>query len=130
MSEVIGSKRILLIDDDPTIRSSVGRLLTRLGYVVQEAAGGREGLEAHRPGAFDLVITDINMPEVDGMEVIDALRDQGVPVVAISGGGLTDREMLLDSASLLGAVMTLGKPFLGDELVAVVEAALAKDRGP
>ena len=76
----------------------------------------------------DLVITDINMPEMDGLEVINELRRKGidVPVVALSGGGrFLDKAFLLANAKLLGAVSTIAKPFQLDEIREAVEAALA-----
>ncbi len=94
---------------------------------MREAQDGRRGLQAIAEGGIDLVISDINMPEMDGIEVINALREAtaGAPVIAMSGGGLYPRELLLDSAQMLGAVSTLPKPFELEDLRRAVEAALS-----
>lgn len=122
-------RRILVIDDDQAVRHVVGRVLERGGYEVEEAADGRAGMCVYRTSPFDLVITDINMPEMDGIEVIGELRGAGTPVVAISGGGRIDKNLLLDSAGLLGAVYTLAKPFTMEALLEVVRSALGEDAG-
>ena len=119
--------RILVIEDDRTLRESITAYLTRLGHDVREAQDGRRAMRALEAGAVDLVITDINMPEMDGIEVINALRDAaaGAPVIAMSGGGLYAKELLLDSAHMLGAVSTLAKPFELEDLRRAVDAALS-----
>lgn len=116
---------ILLIDDETAVRDTMRRLLERYGHEVREAANGREALKA--PPEYDLVITDINMPEMDGIEVIMALTERrpGLPVIAISGGGRLPKDLLLSSADMLGAVTTLPKPFDLSELIEAVDAALA-----
>ncbi len=119
--------RILVIDDDRNVREAVASYLSRLGHEVREAQDGRRGLKAIAEGDIDLVISDINMPEMDGIEVINALREAatGAPLIAMSGGGLYPKELLLDSAQMLGAVSTLPKPFQLEDLRRAVEAALS-----
>lgn len=119
--------RILVIDDDPQIRTSIRRVLEREGHEVLEAEDGRQAIALVGRQTCDLVITDINMPEMDGIEVIMALAENrpGLPVIAVSGGGKLPKELLLSSAGVLGAVTTLGKPFDIAELVAAVRGALA-----
>lgn len=118
---------ILLVDDDAAVRKTVRLLLERANHLVVEAADGRGALSCLETAQFDLVVTDLNMPEMDGIEVLMALRARGVhvPVVAISGGGRMPKELLLKSAGALGAVTTLAKPFALSELRRVVEEALA-----
>ena len=117
---------ILLIDDEATLREVLRHALERDGHRVLEAANGKEALEVSRGVALDLVVTDIVMPEMDGIEVILALaeRNPGLPVVAMSGGGLFPKELLLSNAHILGAVSTLAKPFEIDELAVAVRGAL------
>lgn len=118
---------ILIIDDEPDVRTAVRRVLERSDYAVLEAGDGKEALSLAAERGCDLVITDINMPEMDGIEVIMTLaeRNPGLPVIAISGGGKLPKELLLSSAGLLGAVTTLSKPFEMSELLAAVSTALA-----
>ena len=120
--------RILVIDDDRAVRENVAMYLRRLGHEVLEASDGLRGFEILAGPAVDLVVTDINMPDMDGIEVIDRLREatDGCPVIAISGGGLFAKDLLLENAAMLGAVSTLAKPFDLNDLRAAVEAALAR----
>ena len=122
--------RILVIDDDPAVRENVATYLRRLGHEVFEAPDGLRGFEILGSRSVELVVTDINMPDMDGIEVIDRLREatDGCPVIAMSGGGLFAKDLLLDNAEMLGAVSTLAKPFDLDDLRVAVEAALARPR--
>ena len=118
--------RILLVDDDPAARVGIARLLWAMGHDVVEARSGREALKLMDRIIFHLVVTDINMPDMDGIEVI--LRLQGgprrLPVIAISGGGLLPRALLLDNARALGAATTLAKPIDLADLRQAVEESL------
>ena len=119
-------RRVVVIDDEAGIRRTVEIVLTRAGYEVLLAANGTEGMRLCRETAPDLVITDIHMPGADGFETIACLRTvyPGLPVIAISGGDATERLELLGSASLLGAVSSLKKPFTVRELLEAVHRAL------
>ena len=119
--------RILLIDDETSVRVGVGRFLRKVGHEVHDACDGVEALRLAQGLEVDLVVTDINMPEMDGIEVILALaeRNPGLPVIAISGGGRMPKELLLASAGVLGAVATLPKPFDLVQLRDAVDRALA-----
>ncbi len=119
--------RILVIDDDEAIRQGIRRFLAGQGYEVEVAENGKEALRLFEAEPADLVITDINMPEMDGIEIITTFQklSPGVPVVAISGGGLMPKELLLGNADLLGAVESLPKPFELDDLLGAVERGLA-----
>ena len=121
-------KRILLVDDDDLSRGAVHKMLERSGYVVYSTATGQEALAHFRREAPDLVITDLIMPEVDGLEVIQQLRrdNPGVRILAISGGGRVDAEEYLSVARKFGASQVLSKPFTGQELKRAVEAALGE----
>lgn len=118
--------RVLVIDDDDAVRGGIVRYLRVTGHEVLEASGGAEALRLASGGDLDAVITDINMPDTDGIEVILALAEQrpGLPVIAISGGGLMPKELLLSSAGILGAVQTLAKPFELAELREALERAV------
>ena len=118
---------ILVIEDDVAFRRVVATVLRRAGHEVDEAGNGRDALELCERVRPDAVVTDINMPEMDGVEVIVALRQlrPGLPVVAMSGGGLMPKELNLKNAELLGAVDVIPKPFEPAELRDIVEAVLA-----
>jgi len=118
--------KILVVDDDARILRSLDRLLTREGYEVETAADGFIALKMFEERAADLVITDINMPGMDGIEVITALQGlrSDVPVIAISAGGLLPSEVLLQNADMLGAISSISKPFDVDTLLEAVSRAL------
>ncbi len=105
--------RILLIDDDAIAREILKTLFEDVGYEVQEAADGLQGTNLFRENPADLVITDIVMPQKEGIETIMDLRREfpAVKIIAISGGGerLT-RESCLQAAELAGARRTFAKP--------------------
>ena len=114
--------RILVIDDDPSIRQTLGIALTKAGYKVLQARDGAEGTHLWREQGADLVITDLHMPDKNGLEVIMTLRahSPSTPIIAMSDGGRTKQIGLLGDAKLLGAVRTIVKPFkLGEMLIAV-----------
>lgn len=117
---------ILIIDDDETIRSVFKRFLEGKGYEVTVAADGRQGLRALEDGAIDLVITDIMMPETDGLEVVMAIRgrETDIPVIAISGGMHAMPMDFLPMAKKFGAKDVLYKPVELDDLLAAVNKAL------
>ncbi|HSW27855.1 MAG TPA: response regulator [Longimicrobiales bacterium] len=119
--------RILLVDDHDECRRALNRALQRMGHEVTQAADGRQAVAALDGTPHDLVVTDINMPGMDGIELILAVgrRWPGVPIIAVSGGGMLPKELLLDNAAVLGAVTTLPKPVDLGELHAAVDRALA-----
>jgi CheY-like chemotaxis protein len=123
---------ILIADDDPILRLTVGEFLGAVGHTVLEAADGREAMDLIAAAAVDLLIVDMLMPNVDGLETIMELRKAGskIPIVAISSGGRMDRSILLRPAVLFGADVTLSKPLLRDTLVSTVEASLTKAMNP
>jgi CheY-like chemotaxis protein len=115
---------ILIIDDDRQMRGLLIRILKGAGYTIHEAENGRSGIELFRQLRPALVITDIVMPDMEGIETILALRqgDPTVPIIAISGG---IDPLFLTAAGKLGATATLRKPFSPDELIALIEGCLA-----
>jgi CheY-like chemotaxis protein len=110
---------ILLVEDEPTIRSFLHVFLEYLGFDVIEAQNGLEGLLRYQALPIDAVISDIHMPEMDGLEMMRAIRqyDSGATMVAMSA----DPEWLL-LAHHAGAQQTLKKPFDLDELRSVLES--------
>lgn len=124
MSEA--GQRIMIVDDDPGIRRALQLLLSKAGYRVTQASDGLEALRLWRDHGGDLVITDLHMPEKNGIETIVELltHTPGVPIIAMSGGGQTRRLDLLGNATLLGAVLTIEKPFTLTEMLALVKRAL------
>jgi len=111
--------RVLVMDDDDVFRSAMHVVLEEAGYDVIAAADGVAGLRLYRERGADLVVVDIFMPEMDGLEVIRALRT-GVPrprLIAMSGGGQAGREDILSIAAALGAERTLKKPFMAQDLL-------------
>lgn len=118
--------KILVIDDDANIRLSVKLALEDADHQVEEAADGVEGMA--RIGAFkpQLVVTDIFMPEKEGLETIDEIRQfyPQVKIIAISGGGRMEPEDYLAIAERIGADRSLLKPFDIGELVNAVEELL------
>jgi two-component system response regulator HydG len=118
--------RILVVDDNATLAGAVRRVLERSGHEVRVAATGLEGARQFREQAADLVLLDIHMPEMDGIQVLAQLRTIAptLPVIVMSGSAQTKGLDLLGDAMLLGAVATLAKPFSIDELLGVVTRAL------
>lgn len=119
--------KLIVVDDDAGVLETVARVLRRHGHEVVVARNGREAIELVRAAAPDVVVTDINMPEMDGIETIMELRREweSLPIIAISGGGLVPRERLLDDAGMLGAFETIEKPIDAARLLASVDRALA-----
>jgi CheY-like chemotaxis protein len=117
---------ILIIDDDPKLRATLEKILVGRGHAVTTVEGGFEAAQSYREHPFDLVLTDLLMPQ-SGLSVIRVLRSQfpGVRVIAMSGGG----GQRLDYAKGLGANFTLAKPFSTEELLAAVDQTLASGRG-
>ena len=114
---------ILIIDDEPQMRRLLTRLLSGAGHTVREATNGKDGIELFGGARPALVITDIVMPGIEGLELIRELRhkDPGVPILAISGGG---HPVYLRAATGLGATAALAKPFGSDELLSAVAGLL------
>lgn len=104
--------RILIIDDDMQIREMLRQMLEFEGYKIQEAANGKEALKMQSQNPADLVITDLIMPEKEGIETIREMRKMfpDVKIIAMSGGGVVGPESYLKIAKSLGAQKTFVKP--------------------
>jgi len=123
--------RILLIDDDALGRDMLRQMLERAGYDVVEAASGREGLQQYQATAIDLIITDILMPDQDGLEIILELRRLApeAKIIAITGGGQSGLLDLLPVAAKLGAQWTLRKPLQRLELLEAIRQLVPQHDG-
>jgi DNA-binding NtrC family response regulator len=121
---------ILVVDDDEGMRHLLGRILERAGFAVFTAAHGREALERIRARSVDAVITDMVMPEMDGIELIRALVAEypSVPIVAISG--VHDWGSYFRMALRLGAKAGLQKPVSPADLIRAVRELLSVRRQP
>lgn len=126
------SHEVLLIDDDAAMRSMLVRAVTRAGYVVHEAADGREGLKILANHPVALVVTDIIMPDMEGVELILRMRKThpNLPVIAMSGGGRMSPNGYLDVARACGATRTLAKPFDIEQLLEWMAEVIAGSKNP
>jgi len=122
-------KRILVIDDEESVRFVVKEMLEFEGYEVTTAPNGKVGLQLFRKQPTDLIITDIFMPEMEGLETIRELhRDfPQLKIIAMSGGGESGMLSFLSFAKRFGALRTLRKPFSREELLETVQGLLAEE---
>jgi len=120
-------KKILIIDDDVFVRKILIKLLERNEYTVIAASNGDQGIQLFKDHHPDLVITDIIMPEKEGLETIGELKElnSDVKIIAMSGGGFGDPGMYLDLASGFGAVRTFSKPINNNELLSTIKDLIA-----
>ena len=118
--------RILIVEDEVSFRSVVAAALTKEGHTVEEAGDGRSAVRWMSTHAFDLVITDVLMPDADGIEMIMRLRDakNQTPIIAMTGGHL-QTDLLLKVARSLGARRVLEKPFKISVLLELTREILA-----
>lgn len=117
---------ILVVDDESELRDVVAQVLQTAGHRVVQAGNGAEATKLFAREHFDIVLTDVIMPEKDGMQVIAELRTKrpGVRIIAMSGGGHVPRDQYLKLASALGAHAALEKPFNNQALLAAVQKVL------
>jgi len=121
-------KKILIVDDDRALRQTLAAALEAEGYAVAEAGDGREGLEKALKGTVDLVVCDVVMPSLTGLELCRKLREAGrqVPVIVLSGRKKKEMDKVLGLE--LGGDDYLTKPFGTDEFIARVHAVLRRSR--
>ncbi len=120
------AKKVLLVDDDKMARGFFRTLLAGEGYEVLEAGDGAEAVRLFRQGGVDLLVTDIFMPKMNGLDAILEMdpRSHGIPVIALSGGHDGAGADPLALAESLGATRTFHKPFDYKEFLAAVRALL------
>ncbi|APX65173.1 response regulator [Sphingomonas sp. gentR] len=118
---------ILTVDDSASLRMAIRIALTGAGYTVTEAADGAEGLAKATGTRFDLIVTDLNMPNMDGLEMIRALRQQpaqaGVPIIFLT---TESDDSMKAQAKAAGATGWLVKPFQPEQLIRVAQKVLAR----
>ncbi len=119
-------KRILVIDDDIQVRQMLKQMLEREGYEIVDAADGAKGIRLYRDEPTDLVITDIIMPEKEGLETIMELKRDfpDIKIIAVSGGGRVDAGNYLEIARRWGVDRTFTKPFDRTELLEAIQQLL------
>ena len=120
-------RTVLVVDDDGGVLKMIELMLGDSGFDVIVAPSGHDGLRALEHRMFDLIITDIIMPEMEGIELITQLRKTRpeVPILAISGGGRSRNFDFLNFAKKLGARAILEKPFRREGLLEAVNKALS-----
>jgi CheY-like chemotaxis protein len=124
-------KRILVVDDEQGIRRALRAVLERAGYQIREAGSGQDAIRLWREQEGDLVITDIHMPDKDGIETILELRalSPNLPIIAVSGSGEQTCRDLLRDARLSGPIRAMDKPFgIAEVLGCVREVLQAADQ--
>jgi sigma-B regulation protein RsbU (phosphoserine phosphatase) len=126
----VARPRLLLVEDEEAFRELLQTFLVAEGFAVQAVPDGRRGVEWLQDHNVDLIITDLCMPEADGMELLMKLRQLrcAVPIVVMSGGVRGDMAGMLRAARLLGAQQTLAKPFPLQLLVTAVRETLRSPR--
>lgn len=123
--------RILVIDDDASVTASIKMMLELSGFAVSVAHDGRSGIKAVEAGKFDLMIVDIFMPDMDGFETLQVLRQRhpSMPILVMSGVAFPDpmgkTPHYLSMATKLGANESLHKPFTPQELLGAIQRCLA-----
>lgn len=119
--------QVLLIEDDPVFRDMLSEMLSRGGHQVRTACNGEEGLNLAQIQEPELIITDVLMPKMDGIDTVMALDKAGIhaPVIAISGGRRSISPAFnLESALLMGVKATLAKPFTWTDLRGAIDKVL------
>ena len=119
--------KILVIDDDSAVRDTLVQVLEDGGYEVASAEDGKRGIASFRRDPPDLVITDIIMPEMEGIQTITELRRirPNAKIIALSGGGRIGNTDFLSVARYLGAMDVIAKPFDLDDLLSRVGRCLS-----
>jgi CheY-like chemotaxis protein len=126
---VVAEKRILVVDDEQIVRDSCQRALTEAGYAVRTVGNGRDALQACRDEPVDVMLTDLRMPDMDGLEVIRAVAKEFPEVRVVVITGYPSRESA-EEAARLGIFDYIEKPLTPKGLDAATAAALARPRRP
>jgi CheY-like chemotaxis protein len=120
--------KILVLDDEPSILLMIKKMLEKAGHEVEVALNGKEGMDLFEKNKPDLLITDIIMPEKEGLETIFELRrlHPDLKIIAISGGGRIGPDGYLPGAKLLGADAIFSKPLVPKEFINKVTELLGE----
>jgi two-component system chemotaxis response regulator CheY len=123
---------ILLIEDDDNLRETIAMGLGKEGYGVLQAEDGEQGLRLLKTNPVDAVLTDIVMPNMDGLEMIKKMRASfpSLPIVAISGGAALNAPLYLKMASAMGADRTVRKPFMLQEVTQAITDVIESRKKP
>ncbi|MCK5541826.1 MAG: response regulator [Desulfobacterales bacterium] len=115
--------RVLIIDDEENILKMLSMALEREGHKVTTASNGKEGIKLYKETLADVIITDIVMPEMEGLEAIKKLRNEfkDIKIIALSGGGFVNPKEYLKLAKHFGAQYTFTKPANLKELLSAIE---------
>jgi CheY-like chemotaxis protein len=117
---------VLIVEDDKELREMLKMSLQRRSFTVLEAENGKEAIAHFKPLITDLVVTDLIMPEEDGLKVVIKLREikPSIKIIAISGGGKVGPGSYLNLAKALGADAIFSKPFSVSDLIVKIEQLL------
>ncbi len=126
MSTKQTDKRILVIDDSVSIRNYIKLILEAENYIITLAENGAEGVKAYREGIFDLVITDVYMPIISGLELVVKLKEEfpDAKIIVLSDGGKEHFDDNLNVCEALGASSFLSKSKINEELISLVKSTL------
>ena len=129
-AKIVFMHRVMIIEDETELREMIKTTLIRRKYTVFEAENGKDALNHFKPSMTDLVVTDLIMPEEDGLKVIMKLKElkPSIKIIAISGGGKAGPGGYLNLAKALGAHAVLSKPFSISDLVSKIEELLAGEQ--
>jgi len=124
--------KVLVIEDDTLTRLMLCRVLRDMGYVTIDAGNGHTGMEMFRTEQPDLIVTDILMPDKEGLETIMEIRaaDADIPIVAMSGGGGMQGLSFLAMAKKFGASRTIAKPFTPEKLEEILDSFMIGNSNP
>ncbi len=119
--------KVLIIDDEDSVRKLLTKMLEKNGYAVLTAKDGIQGIERYKKELPDLTITDLIMPEKEGLELIREIKamDPEAKIIAMSGGGLAQPDTYLTLAKKFGALKAFSKPINNDLLLSFIKEALA-----
>ena len=121
---------VLIVEDDKELREMLKMSLLRSGFTVLEAKNGKDAITHFKPALTDLVVTDLIMPEEDGLKVVIKLRElkPSIKIIAISGGGKVGPGSYLNLAKALGADAIYSKPFSINDLILKIEQLLDNEQ--
>src|SRR4051812_46371914 len=120
-------KRILVVDDEEGMREMLGLMLTREAYSVQSAASGLQAMEILRQGSVDIVLSDVRMPDLDGLGLLKKIHDARIPVTVIMMSAFVELDTAI-SALKMGASDYVSKPFKVDEVLLKIRMAEERQR--